>query len=928
MNYKQEYLLGMLKEIHEICEKNGISYYIGRGTLLGAVRNGGFLPWDDDADILMPYDSWLKFKEACKTDLPANRHLGGPDLSESYGHLIPRYVSCDTTCIHSCQSLHDDVAGEVIDIFILDPIADGDEAYQEYIQDLHMYSSVVNYSNVAGRRFEIDAEEFKRYLDLERENGRLSVARELEAKLASHFDENGSRYVYRWHGVQAIYERSWFEHTVPVRFEDAVFNAPSGIAEFLTSYYGEEWFEVPTSVNPEKHVTAQSFKFPYTEALDLFHPEFDRDALREEMGERRYLVFKNAALENRLSDEKAQMIAAFVKSDVEALVSENRELFDEALANRDAEALNTLLHWYITWQIGYAAVGRKWVKSWRRWCYPVYADVSDEIFLGGLYALLGTHRIARASQLIDVRMKHGHPLSPDMALVHDAIGLFRESQAAFMRKDYVEGLSKARQAIGVSPIDVHAFYEFACMCAVEVYGADGREAVELVDACRAKLPDDGVFIKMQGDRLLAAGDEDAAHACYLQAAEYTHNGFVLSDILEKTGYYPSWMRRQPWAKALGVSEWAGQSPELLDDALRIEPLEFEDARKKYLFGLLCELARICDENQVVYVLCPEAVQALFKQGVLPSRMEAYALYCEPGDMDRLRTALEGLGRASRQMEFMGNSSAVADRSLRYHGADSVLLDTGKGFGEFPSLYVSAVPVEPEAYPASFSWIGGSEDGKASPGMRGRLLSMRNRLARKIGMNAPRAQAFSKAMKYASSATGAKAVVMPNGVQRRFDEAFVRESASKDFGGCSFKVPADIDGYLEQYPCRDAGPWLQLGGKLVCAVSGGVSSFEQAGDVDGGFNGRIREFRRASKRSAAINRKFNSNFRQMQLAVWLKEIKLELMPRKQEILDLASRGETATVADIMGDYVECAREFGDAGDVCFDDELYALLKKLL
>lgn len=145
----------MLKEIHAICVKNDITYYLAMGSLIGAVRHGGFLPWDDDADIMMTLDEFKRFKEACKTDIPEGRILCSPDEQESYGFLLPRYVSKETTAIHTSQSLHEDVCGEVIDIFILDPIADGREAYKAWVQDVNLYSEVRNYANVCSARFEM-----------------------------------------------------------------------------------------------------------------------------------------------------------------------------------------------------------------------------------------------------------------------------------------------------------------------------------------------------------------------------------------------------------------------------------------------------------------------------------------------------------------------------------------------------------------------------------------------------------------------------------------------------------------------------------------------------------------------------------------------------------------------------------------------------
>ena len=57
--------LKIFKEFMRVCEEHDMTWWVGWGTLLGAVRHQGFIPWDDDIDVCMPVDDYLKFREVC-----------------------------------------------------------------------------------------------------------------------------------------------------------------------------------------------------------------------------------------------------------------------------------------------------------------------------------------------------------------------------------------------------------------------------------------------------------------------------------------------------------------------------------------------------------------------------------------------------------------------------------------------------------------------------------------------------------------------------------------------------------------------------------------------------------------------------------------------------------------------------------------------
>src|SRR5262249_11940290 len=61
--------LDILREFVRLCEAHGLRYYLAYGTLLGAVRHRGFIPWDDDVDVTMPRDDYDRFADVCVSEL-------------------------------------------------------------------------------------------------------------------------------------------------------------------------------------------------------------------------------------------------------------------------------------------------------------------------------------------------------------------------------------------------------------------------------------------------------------------------------------------------------------------------------------------------------------------------------------------------------------------------------------------------------------------------------------------------------------------------------------------------------------------------------------------------------------------------------------------------------------------------------------------
>lgn len=117
--------LELLLEVDRICQKCGICYCIIAGTLLGAVRHGGYIPWDDDADVAFLRPEYEKFALACQTELDSTRfyfqdHYNTPGYRWGYGKLRRK----DTLFLREGQEHMPYPSGIFIDIFPLDNVPD------------------------------------------------------------------------------------------------------------------------------------------------------------------------------------------------------------------------------------------------------------------------------------------------------------------------------------------------------------------------------------------------------------------------------------------------------------------------------------------------------------------------------------------------------------------------------------------------------------------------------------------------------------------------------------------------------------------------------------------------------------------------------------------------------------------------------------
>lgn len=117
--------LEMLKELHKICEEHDIRYSLYGGTLLGAVRHKGFIPWDDDLDVCMTRQDFLRFVQAWETRQPTGYYLQNIEKDEDFTQTFAKIRKKNTAFVQGIDVGFSYDKGIFIDIFILDKVPNG-----------------------------------------------------------------------------------------------------------------------------------------------------------------------------------------------------------------------------------------------------------------------------------------------------------------------------------------------------------------------------------------------------------------------------------------------------------------------------------------------------------------------------------------------------------------------------------------------------------------------------------------------------------------------------------------------------------------------------------------------------------------------------------------------------------------------------------
>lgn len=236
--------LQILKDVRIICDRHGIKYYLSSGTLLGAVRHKGFIPWDDDVDIMMPYEDYQRFLEVAQQELGEQYFVQNSETDPSYSFAYTHIRKNNTAILREWDLKLRSHHGVWIDVFPMVRVKDGkDRRRKNSLLKVCLFLIMDNEWLQTNEPWLIErsSKNVVRLIKIARKLP-LSIRVWIRGRILRRIihEKRGEYVSFIWSRLSVPVPAEAYEgEPVFLPFEDDSYPAPRGYEQFLTRSYGD-----------------------------------------------------------------------------------------------------------------------------------------------------------------------------------------------------------------------------------------------------------------------------------------------------------------------------------------------------------------------------------------------------------------------------------------------------------------------------------------------------------------------------------------------------------------------------------------------------------------------------------------------------------------------------------------------------------------
>lgn len=249
--------LNILKHVDHFCRQNNIPYFICGGTLIGAVRHNGFIPWDDDIDIMMKRDDYERFIQFFSQN-DGYYKVYSHKLQKEYPHAYAKVADERTLLVNNINGAIK--MGVNIDLFPIDDLPDEDYLVKELFNRSFALNRKLSLKQI---KLSKNRSIFKNLILI---LGRVICSYISTYELIERLNQNAVKFrgckgskcadLVAGFGYKEIQDRENLAETIEVKFEDSYFLAPIGFDKYLRGMYGD-YMKMPPK---EKQISHHAFE--------------------------------------------------------------------------------------------------------------------------------------------------------------------------------------------------------------------------------------------------------------------------------------------------------------------------------------------------------------------------------------------------------------------------------------------------------------------------------------------------------------------------------------------------------------------------------------------------------------------------------------------------------------------------------------------